>query len=99
MKVVFGIRLFLVAPRTEEEEPGRAQEKCLISVQAVISFVARGLGFTWVDGLTFVLVKVSKGLYVVGSSSAQTAPAVTPQWVPNCHNHLTCPYVDLSLHP
>lgn len=31
-KVVFRVRLFLVAPRAEEVEPGRAQGKCLISV-------------------------------------------------------------------
>lgn len=59
MKVVLRVRVLLVAPRAkEEEEPGRAQGKCLISVQDVLSFVARGFGFIWVDSLTFMWVEM-----------------------------------------
>lgn len=59
MKVVLRVRALLVVPRAkEEEEPGRAQGKCLISVQAVLSFVARGFGFIWVDSLTFMWVEM-----------------------------------------
>lgn len=68
MKVVLRVRALLVAPRAKEEgEPGRAQGKCLISVQAVLSFVARGLGFIWVDSLTFMWAEMSAVMYGVDS--------------------------------
>lgn len=68
MKVVLHVRALLVAPRAkEEEETGRTQEKCLISVQAVLSSVAWGLGFIWVDSLTFMWVEISEGMYGVDS--------------------------------
>lgn len=87
MKVVLHVRA------KEEEEPGRAQEKCLISVQAVLSFVAWGLGFLHVGG--------DERGYVWNRQlgSAQTAPTATPQLITRATNHLSCPYANFPILP